>query len=65
MAHLFLVKPEPPPQAHDYNSEFAVFLQTARIIWRAHPRLVEASVFPASLRAAYAELCTDDPDQDL
>ena len=63
MAHLFLVKPEPPPQVRD-DSGFAVFLQTARVIWRFHPELVEASSFPNGLRAAYAEYSARDPDQE-
>jgi hypothetical protein len=62
MAHLFLVKPE-PPLVRDDDVEFAAFLQTARVIWRFHPELVEASSFPHGLRAAYAEYSARDPDQ--
>jgi hypothetical protein len=43
---------------------FASNLEVARIIFRRHPRLVKAKVFPEPYRAAIIESCNYDPNED-
>jgi hypothetical protein len=62
-AKLILIKPperEPEPDL----SQFAVHLQAARVLWRAHRKMVEAPEFEPSLLAAYMEVFGEDDDPD-
>jgi len=41
------------------HTQFAMFLHAARLLWRAHPELVEASKMPEPYASAFRQECGD------